>query len=313
MSTAYLDTCCRVLETQKEYPTDDLLVNLVRIQQLAQSISLTFAFRNNGVQVDLPVNIIVKSFQGQVESFKSLHPPELKESREFAFLSPPAAAPNSQQIASMVSQIHIAEILLYEIGLQDPQPGSFLSPTDRLELLWSCMTAAKEYLTNKLGHPLDEAPRFLCLSSLDFMYVLLAALKLMTLQTPGWDPRRVRKELQFDEVMGKLLENILTIAERRKETHPSCAHLPEQEDPFGRLARRLYGLKAHILADLDSIVTPTTASSQLEFPASAEFTDITQSVITGMEESSWPDLFNPASWDSATSVDELPDFWALTF
>ncbi len=86
MSSAYLDTCCQILEQRMEYQTDGNLVNLIRIQQLAQSISLTFAFRGSGVQPDLPVNIIVENFQQQLQAFKTLLPERLKENRE-SFLS----------------------------------------------------------------------------------------------------------------------------------------------------------------------------------------------------------------------------------
>lgn len=70
-----------------EYPTDELLVNLVRIQRLAQSISLSFSFRGSGLQVDLPVSIIVKSFQQQLESFKTLLPEHLRDHSELSSVS----------------------------------------------------------------------------------------------------------------------------------------------------------------------------------------------------------------------------------
>ena len=66
-----------------EYPSDAYLVQLVRIQQLSQSISLVSALRGTGGQADLPANIIAKTFQQQLDSYRSLLPEHLKAHREW--------------------------------------------------------------------------------------------------------------------------------------------------------------------------------------------------------------------------------------
>ena len=83
MNTPYLETCCQVLRQRMEYSSDEYLVQLVRIQQLAQSVAMTLAYRRSGLQVDLPVSIMVKSFQQQLQSYKALLPEHLKDSREY--------------------------------------------------------------------------------------------------------------------------------------------------------------------------------------------------------------------------------------
>jgi len=54
----------------------------VRIQQLSQSISLVSTLRGTGGQADLPANIIAKTFQQQLDSYRSLLPEHLKNDRE---------------------------------------------------------------------------------------------------------------------------------------------------------------------------------------------------------------------------------------
>lgn len=89
MNTAYLETACRVLEERREYPTDELLVYLVRVQQLAQSISLTLAPDTLSFQsMQLPLSIIVKGFQAQLDTFKASLPPHLQNHREQSAPSP---------------------------------------------------------------------------------------------------------------------------------------------------------------------------------------------------------------------------------
>jgi len=93
MSTAWLDTCCQVLQQKMEYPSDEYLVQGVRILQLAQNIAFTFACRGSGIQ-SVPVNIIVKSFQPQIEAYRALLPPELKENCTIFYLKPPSPPTN---------------------------------------------------------------------------------------------------------------------------------------------------------------------------------------------------------------------------
>lgn len=67
MNTSYLSHCCQILEEKMEYPSDQLVVLLVRTQQISQSISMTLAFRNNS----LPLTIIVKSFQHEIDQLRA--------------------------------------------------------------------------------------------------------------------------------------------------------------------------------------------------------------------------------------------------
>jgi hypothetical protein len=83
MNTELLETCCKVLESTMQYPTDEYLVKLVRIQHLAQSISLTMANDNISKQtMELPLTMVVRSFQDQLDLFSSSLSPELADNGE---------------------------------------------------------------------------------------------------------------------------------------------------------------------------------------------------------------------------------------
>ena len=82
VSTPCLEACCDVLSRAKQYPTDELLVWLVRAQQLAQSISLSLADRNPGtVQCpnSLPLGLLVSGYQQQIHNFKASIPLRLRD------------------------------------------------------------------------------------------------------------------------------------------------------------------------------------------------------------------------------------------
>lgn len=59
-----------------QYPSDEYLVKLVRIQQLAQSISATMAPENLDQTIDkVPLTMVVQSFEEQLRQYReSLNP-----------------------------------------------------------------------------------------------------------------------------------------------------------------------------------------------------------------------------------------------
>lgn len=74
MKTAYLETCCQVLERQMEYPSDAYLLQLVRIQQLSQSISVAYSLRGDGMQMGMSLRHMMQNLRQQIEAFKAQLP-----------------------------------------------------------------------------------------------------------------------------------------------------------------------------------------------------------------------------------------------
>ncbi|ERS97185.1 hypothetical protein HMPREF1624_06516 [Sporothrix schenckii ATCC 58251] len=242
MNTAYLETCCQVLERQMEYPSDAYLVQLVRIQQLSQSISVAFSLRTDGVQVGMSFRHMMQNLRQQIEAFKAQMPEAYHDD------------------VNLVGHVHAAEILLYEAGLQeigiDPAlRDEPLSAGDRLELLWACTYAIKDLMRNRFQDYITDQPRFLCLSTFDFTYAFLTSLKLMTLQAPGWDGRRVRTELAFDDLIDRQILDLQLLAERRSQKRFRIS----PDEPLR--PRTTNGAGAGTSDAVPSLVTATTSYS----------------------------------------------------
>lgn len=83
MDTSYLECLIEMVEKGAYCPTDKNMVQLIRIQELAQSIvrALTVNFRN--IQTpqfsSVPLIMIVKNFQAQVNEFKNSVPDDLRD------------------------------------------------------------------------------------------------------------------------------------------------------------------------------------------------------------------------------------------
>jgi hypothetical protein len=76
--TRYFDECLNVLEEKKEYPTDNLLVHLVRLQLICNKGSaLTLNDALGDADVGVPTDLYVKTLKSQLDNLKHSVYPEL--------------------------------------------------------------------------------------------------------------------------------------------------------------------------------------------------------------------------------------------
>lgn len=288
MSTSYLETCCRILESRMEYQTDELLVWLVRVQQLSQSISLTLSFGSNASLLqtsDLPKTLIVKSLQQQIAAFRESVPPHIKAN------------------PSLVGHQYIGEILLYEIGLQE---NTGLPVTERLGFLWACVRATQAFFRNKFAEEFRDQPRFVATCSFDFIYASLTVLKLVTLVLPGWDLKIIREELKFDELVDKQIEAMHQIADRRAKASSARAaggvgSEGLAQDPFKKLGEKLKMLRDVLCGQLDTVFNDNLAKAASA--GAMTVTDATQGIVEDLEGSLWQSLMGAvADWESFDSI-----------
>lgn len=85
MSTTQIDNCCKVIETHLEFPSDEYLIKLVKIQQLAQTISVTMA-ADGMAPMSLPLIMVIQSFQDQLDTFKASLSPRLAQNRMLSII-----------------------------------------------------------------------------------------------------------------------------------------------------------------------------------------------------------------------------------
>lgn len=308
-----------------EYESDQLAVNLVRVQQLSQSIAMTLTSRK---KVDgMPLAIIVQTFEHEIDQLrqKSATRGFLRNGKAFhgyhlntlhLSLRPRLTTYvviMNHYTAGLETQLHVAEILLYELGTNE-ELSAGLAQTQRLELLWKCVKATRSMLEARFRHDArggGDRPPFICLASFDYAYAMLVCLKLSTLSLPGWDLRLVRSEgIDFErylllqireledftamrkdpkspEVVPLLVdERVATAAGPRAGVVGGVMPPPSFEDPFVRLYTRLSQLRVCIVAELAATMPPPPppppvvgAAHQLQPRASAEKGDDVLSVV----------------------------------
>jgi hypothetical protein len=80
--TTYSNECLRVLETQKEFASDLLLVQLVQLRLISERVTdapWSVAVTQVGHSIRPPTMFYLKSLQAQLHDFKSIIPQELSD------------------------------------------------------------------------------------------------------------------------------------------------------------------------------------------------------------------------------------------
>ncbi|KAM4060178.1 tRNA processing endoribonuclease [Hirsutella rhossiliensis] len=265
MNTTQLDSYCKIIETTNEYPSDEYLIKLIRIQQLAQTISLTMAFDPaTPAAMSLPLPMVIESFQDQLDTFRVTLPTHL------------AASPTLQ------CHISIAEVLLTDVAISDPHCDSYnIQLTDRLQLLWACVRSLKAFFKVRFAVTELDSPRFVTVMVSDVAFAFITGIKLLTLGVPGWNLEHVSKELALDDMLSRQIDDLTEIIAKRKSGSPSSQE-SSLEDPLERLQRLLRTAQELVALQLSGV------SAQ----------EIGQAVVGEMNSATWQDLMN----DDAASM-----------
>ena len=78
-NTKYILECCLKLEEAREYQSDALLVQLVRLQEIGYRMGRSFPYDNSHTsrRPDAPVEMFVRAWQRELETFWATLPTEL--------------------------------------------------------------------------------------------------------------------------------------------------------------------------------------------------------------------------------------------
>jgi hypothetical protein len=208
--TRYLDECLRLLEEKKEYPTDALLVSLVRVQLICnKGGALIWNDLFGDAEMRIPADFYVKTLKSQLDDLERSIPGELKSNGRFSSLPPyPDISSNSN---SVTLQLHILNTTLsiHEHSLSTIPKSTSSDPTDklqRIESLWICFTAVKSWFNiffSLEAFPLSCYTHFSMTVLTQMAHCLVALFRLSTFESADipWDRQRVTQEMHFGNVI----------------------------------------------------------------------------------------------------------------
>ncbi|KJZ74079.1 hypothetical protein HIM_06528 [Hirsutella minnesotensis 3608] len=261
LNPAQVQSYCKILETAKEYPSDEFLIKLVQIQQLAQSIAQTMSLDPAMPALSLPLAMVIESFKDQLDTFRVTLPAHL------------ASNPALQ------CHISVAEMLLNDVAISDGHCESANLPLpNRLQLLWSCVRSVREFFKVRFAESELVQPRFMTVFVSDVAFAFISGIKLLTLQVPGWNVEEVGKELAINNTLGQQIHDLTQIIARRKSSLLSTDSAA-LEDPLERLLRLLRTAQELVGLQLSGLTG----------------LDIAQAVVGDMNSASWQDMMNDAT------------------
>ncbi|KIN06912.1 hypothetical protein OIDMADRAFT_150163 [Oidiodendron maius Zn] len=196
--TRYLDECLRLLEEKKEYPTDEVLVYLVRVQLICNKGSaLTWNHVLGDTELGAPTDLYVKTLKSQLDSLECSIPQTLK--------------------SNVTLQLHILNtaLTIHEHSLSTASKSSFSDPTaqlQRIESLWICFTAVKSWFNiffNREAIPLSCYGHFSMAILTQMAHCLAALFRLSTFEAPDipWDRQRIRREMDLGDIVKLIVDS----------------------------------------------------------------------------------------------------------
>ncbi len=217
--TPYLDECLRLLEEKREYPTDLLLVYLVRVQLISNKLACAPWNDTFGdAMTKFPPEFYLKALQSQLDDLKRNIPPELQTNSKSYFLSQLLKQHVLTHFAEIL-QLHVLNTVLsmHEHSLSMHEHSLSISPSknissdsstqlQRIENLWTCLTTTKSWFATFLSldsFPLSCYPQMSMAILAQMAHCLVALFRLSTFESPNvlWDRQRVRQELDLGEVV----------------------------------------------------------------------------------------------------------------
>lgn len=174
----------------------------------------------------------------------------------------------------METQLHVSEILLYELAV-DEELSAGLAPTQRLELLWKCARATRSMLETRFRKGGDDdvrRRRFTGLATFDYAYAMIVCLRLSSLGgLAGWDLGLLRRELDFDRYLVLQIEELREFTAQRTQG-PGPEHDDDMDggngsmqqqpfqDPYTHLHDKLVKIRACIVAEMAATMPPDGSS-----------------------------------------------------
>jgi hypothetical protein len=280
-----LDECLEQIAEKLEFPTDSSLIYLVRLQLLCNKVAVI-----NWKSTPVPQSFYVKTLQSELEN--------LKRSMS-SCLESNGTLPNNYDNLHLPFTNHQAEtiqlamyhsiIVIHEHSL-DSCPSS-TTEVERIESLWSCLSATKSWFTLFFCldvFPLFRYPQVSMPIFNQFAHGLIVLFRLSTFESPGvhWDRKLVRQEFDLGELVKLIVsrwEEVPTVAGLDKGVVNAAS---ESDEGLWAYTRKKFLVVAHFWEmKLASMIQAEEgrSSTVAENSNPASFGSLDQQQVEGMD------------------------------
>ncbi|KAK5124876.1 hypothetical protein LTR85_001066 [Meristemomyces frigidus] len=207
--TKYMEDCLNSLVQAREHESDLLLVQIVRLQHLAEDTHTTEA-------PSAPMQMYIKAFEADLSKLKQNDP--CKEDSTLLKL-----------------QYLSAEILVWELSLIDLQENKTKPLRSHLEDLYRCVEAIKSFIEVYFTIPIDAYLTIPFAVFGQFAHAFIVLTKLASLEMDGWDFRSL--SVNFPQIIDEATNRF------DRATKSSPDGLQVENESFAKWAHRLRWMK----------------------------------------------------------------------
>ncbi|RAH79110.1 hypothetical protein BO86DRAFT_436546 [Aspergillus japonicus CBS 114.51] len=241
--TAHFDDCCSQLLHDQEYPTDALLVQLVRIRKIAMKVNDAF-WETTGANNDRPLggiySIAVASIQNELDAFVNQLPANL--------------------VWNHLLQTHCAtvRIRLFEPFRYGDQNEIIESTHLRCRRIWDCLQSTHALHEEFRLVPVESYPALTFVTILHLALAIIKALRLLCVEDQAWDLTTARATY---DLPGMLRELIKKFEAASRGGSPRSRILLQGRPIFSAYAEAYRGIERGYSTKLNGGVVPSGPTS----------------------------------------------------
>ncbi|KAK0284183.1 hypothetical protein LTR35_005898 [Friedmanniomyces endolithicus] len=209
--TRYLEDCLITLEQTKDHDSDLLLVQIVRLQHLAEDTHTTET-------PTAPMQMYIKAFDADLTKLTDSNP--CKEDNKL-----------------LKMQYLTAEILVWELSLNDLQENKTVPLRSHLDDLYRCIDAIKRFIDVYFSIPIDDYLLVPFSVFGQFAHAFIVQTKLASLEVDGWDLKTLHESLNFLNVIDEAAARFEAVAKGSPDG------LQIKNEVFHKWAHRLRWMK----------------------------------------------------------------------
>lgn len=257
--TKYLDDRLNNLEQVKEYDSDLLLVQMVRLQHLAEDTHTTET-------PSAPMQMYVKAFEADLSKLKQNDP--CREDNTF-----------------MKLQYLTAEILVWELSLNDLLDNKTKPLRSHLDDLYRCMDAIRSFIDVYFEIPADAYLTVPFSVFGQFAHAFIVLTKLASLEVEGWSMKNF-STLNFPHIIDESASRF------EAATKSSPDGLQINNESFGKWAYRVRWMKqvyeAKFLQENKFVTSERQDAVNLLFNRPEGYEDAQAQIVAGAQQQPTP-------------------------
>lgn len=222
--TPYLDECMTVLAEEKDQPSDELLINLVRLQLIVEKVGRApwHEGQNDATgSTRAPTTFYLKALQAQLQDFRMKLCPEIQDNEV------------------LLLHLYSTEIKVHELALSKATIISNSPGFQQLDSLFVCLHATKKWFDLFLSLPHDSFVGFSISLFTQLAQCIITLFRLLTFDDSIWDRGLARETANLTLILEQVVQKLTQVKAVARLDHGDL----EGKDIFSGTARTLESIK----------------------------------------------------------------------